>query len=132
MAEKTTTKGRYYRFAPIYWYSWGLVNSALENEEKKKSKQSNNELVIETLPKKEKISLIEGKEYSGIIMTPKFGVEPTQIECKESPYPLQMRGAYDTSLYPDAEVWFVAGKEPNQKDKAKPYWFAYNIRMKEE
>lgn len=36
MAEKITTKGRYYRFAPIYWYSWGLVNSALEKEEKKK------------------------------------------------------------------------------------------------
>lgn len=40
MAEKITTKGRYYRFAPIYWYSWGLVNSALENEEKKEKKKS--------------------------------------------------------------------------------------------
>lgn len=40
MAEKITTKGRYYRFAPIYWYSWGLVNSALENEEKKERKKS--------------------------------------------------------------------------------------------
>lgn len=41
MAEKITTKGRYYRFAPIYWYSWGLVNSALENEEKKERKKQN-------------------------------------------------------------------------------------------
>ena len=43
MAEKITTKGRYYRFAPIYWYSWGLVNSALENEEKKERKKQNKE-----------------------------------------------------------------------------------------
>lgn len=35
MAEKITTKGRYYRFAPIYHYSWGLANSDLENEERK-------------------------------------------------------------------------------------------------
>ena len=27
---------------------------------------------------------------------------------------------------------FVAGKEPNQKDKSKFYWYAYNVRMKEE
>lgn len=40
MAEKITTKGRYYRFAPIYWYSWGLVNSELENEEKKERKKN--------------------------------------------------------------------------------------------
>ncbi len=36
MSEKTTTKGRFFRFAPIYWYSWGLVNSVLENEEKQR------------------------------------------------------------------------------------------------
>lgn len=45
MVKKITTKGTYYRFAPIYWYSWGLVNSALENEEKKESakvKKNNN------------------------------------------------------------------------------------------
>lgn len=132
MAEKITTKGRYYRFAPIYWYSWGLVNSALENEEKKKTKQNNNESILEIGQKKEKNSLVEGKEYIGVVLTPKLGAEPCQIECKESPYPLQMRGANNTSLYPDAEVLFIAGKEPNQKDKTKPYWFAYNIRLKEE
>ena len=76
--------------------------------------------------------MVEGKEYIGVVLTPKLGAEPCQIECKESPYPLQMRGANNTSLYPDAEVLFIAGKEPNQKDKTKPYWFAYNIRLKEE
>jgi len=39
MAEKITTKGRYYQFAPIYWYSWGLVNSDLERDERKHSKK---------------------------------------------------------------------------------------------
>ena len=43
MAKKITTKGTYYRFAPIYWYSWGLVNSALENEEKKERKRQSKE-----------------------------------------------------------------------------------------
>lgn len=38
MAEKITTKGRYYTFAPIYWYSWGLANSVLENEDARSQK----------------------------------------------------------------------------------------------
>ena len=32
MAEKITTKGRFYVFAPIYWYSWGLKNGVLESD----------------------------------------------------------------------------------------------------
>lgn len=43
MAEKITDKGKFYRFAPIYWYSWGLVNSVLENEAKKERKKSTKE-----------------------------------------------------------------------------------------
>jgi len=43
MAEKVTTKGYFYSFAPIYWYTWGLVNSELENEENRgKSKRISN------------------------------------------------------------------------------------------
>ncbi len=38
MAEKITTKGRFYTFAPIYWYSWGLANSVLENEDARNQK----------------------------------------------------------------------------------------------
>ena len=30
MAEKTTTKGLFYVFAPIYWDSWHLSNGHLE------------------------------------------------------------------------------------------------------
>lgn len=34
MAEKVTTGGKYYRFAPIYWYAWGLGNSEFEKKDK--------------------------------------------------------------------------------------------------
>lgn len=39
MAEKITTGGKYYRFAPIYWYAWGLGNSEFEKRESKEKKR---------------------------------------------------------------------------------------------
>ena len=53
MAEKITTKGRYYTFAPIYWYSWGLANSVLENEDARsqKNKRQSSYLYFGTLIK---------------------------------------------------------------------------------
>lgn len=40
MAEKITTGGKFYRFAPIYWYAWGLGNSEFEKRESREKKKS--------------------------------------------------------------------------------------------
>ena len=39
MSEKVTTIGKFYRFASIYHYAWGLANGELESEEKKRKKE---------------------------------------------------------------------------------------------
>ena len=39
MARKVTTGGKYYRFAPIYWYAWGLSNSEFEKEDRSQWKK---------------------------------------------------------------------------------------------
>ena len=38
MAEKITNHGKFYVFAPIYFYSWGLQNGEYEKDERKKDK----------------------------------------------------------------------------------------------
>lgn len=42
MAEKITNIGKFYRFASIYHYAWGLENGKLESEDKKKKKEEKN------------------------------------------------------------------------------------------
>lgn len=116
MAEKITTNGRYYRFAPIYWYSWGLVNSSLENEEKRKP---NNKVKVEVL--------IPDNEYEGIVVV---NGSQKKVKCEEYKYPLEMRGSLE-ELYEDDEVFFIAKSEPNHKDNRKKFWYATNIRLKD-
>lgn len=116
MAEKITTNGRYYRFAPIYWYSWGLVNSSLENEEKRKN---NNKVKVE--------GLVPDNEYEGIVIV---NGSQKRVKCKEYPFPLAMRGSLG-ELYEEDKVVFVAKCEPNHKDNRKKFWYATNIRMKD-
>lgn len=55
MSEKITRIGKFYRFASIYHYAWGLANGELESEEKKKKKD---EKVKPVLPE-------ENKPYEG-------------------------------------------------------------------
>lgn len=67
MAEKITNIGKFYKFASIYHYAWGLANGELETEEKKKRE-------LETEEKKKRIRENirlsrpeEGKKYEGVI-----------------------------------------------------------------
>lgn len=122
MAEKITTKGRYYRFAPIYWYSWGLVNSALEKEEKKKASK------VETTK-----ALEEGQTYTGQVIEVKdyYGRIRKRVKCANHPRPLEIRDEFLSDYYEDDVVTFTAKKEANRKDPSKPFWYATNILVKE-
>lgn len=121
MAEKITTKGRYYRFAPIYWYSWGLVNSALEKEEKKKASK-----VVSTK------ALEEGQTYTGQIIEVKdyYGRIRKKVKCANHPYPLEIRDEFLSDYYEDDVVTFTAKKEANRRDSSKSFWYATNIQVK--
>ena len=122
MAEKITTKGRYYRFAPIYWYSWGLVNSALEKEEKKKASK------VETTK-----ALEEGQTYTGQVIEVKdyYGRIRKRVKCVNHPQPLEIRDEFLSDYYEDDVVTFTAKKEANRKDPSKSFWYATNIQVKE-
>ena len=121
MAEKITTKGRYYRFAPIYWYSWGLVNSALEKEEKKKASK-----VVSTK------ALEEGQTYTGQIIEVKdyYGRIRKKVKCANHPHPLEIRDEFLSDYYEDDVVTFTAKKEANRRDSSKSFWYATNIQVK--
>lgn len=113
MAEKTTTKGRFYRFAPIYWYSWGLVNSVLENEERRKPNQ-----------------LVENEEYEGIIteVTKPNGKIKKRIQCPHYGYPLI--GGPLTNFINGDVVLFTAKNKPSKKDSNELFWYAVNVHLK--
>jgi len=112
MAEKTTTKGRFYRFAPIYWYSWGLVNSVLENEEKRK-------------PNK----LVENETFEGtVIEVPnKKGELLKRINSPSCGFPIM--GKLNNFIVGDV-VTFVAVKKCDKKNKERTYWYAAKIQLK--
>ena len=112
MAEKTTTKGRFYRFAPIYWYSWGLVNSVLENEEKRK-------------PNK----LVENETFEGtVIEVPnKKGELLKRINSPSCGFPIM--GKLNNFIVGDV-VTFVAVKKCDKKNQERTYWYAAKIQLK--
>lgn len=122
MAEKITTKGRYYRFAPIYWYSWGLVNSALEKEEKKKASKTETTEV-----------LVEEHTYTGQVIEVKdsYGRIRKRVKCANHFQSLEIRDEFSSEYYEDDVVTFTAKKEANKKNPSKYYWYATNIQLKE-
>lgn len=119
MAEKITTKGRFYRFAPIYWYSWGLVNSVLEKEEKKKTNRTD-------FSKK----LVDGKSYEGKIVEikDKYGNYQKRVECSYHPVPLVIRSKSKMSYFNAGDiVLFIAQKEPHRDDPSNDFWVATDV-----
>ena len=122
MAEKITSRGRYYRFAPIYWYSWGLVNSVLEKEEKRKTSKSD--------VSKE---LVDGETYEGVIIEveDKYGNFRKRIRCVCHPSLVIRDPKFLNNFNKDDIVSFVARKELNRDDPSKQFWYAVNVTHKE-
>lgn len=135
MAEKITTKGRYYRFAPIYWYSWGLVNSALENEEKKERKkqnkeeqQSNNTTTEQMLDRAERYQ--NGETTHGQI-----DFTNNRVEGKKGPCTIDNKMGYAIDCSPKdydykdfEDVIFEVKIGKNKYKPTGPWYYAINIR----
>lgn len=123
MAKKDTRKGIYYRFAPIYWYSWGLVNSSLEKEERRKSSNLDVTSAKET-------ELVDGASYVGkiIVVKDNSGNYRKRIKYQNFPY-LVIRDKV-INLNEDDIVEFTAKKEININDPSKDFWYAANIKQK--
>lgn len=123
MAEKITTKGRFFRFAPIYWYSWGLVNSVLEKEER------NRNIVSEKLE-----TLCSGNTYNGKIIDIKnqYGWTTKRIKLSNNPIPLEIRDKNIENFYEGDNVSFIVNIEPHKSSPNKTYYYATNVRLKED
>ena len=118
MAEKITTKGRYYRFAPIYWYTWGLENSALEKEKERKAKNDTLRL------------LVDGQEYLGEIISVESGDDgqiQKRVKCANHPNPLVIKEERIGDFAIGDHISFVARKEANKFNASKTFWFATNL-----
>lgn len=111
MSEKTTTKGRFFRFAPIYWYSWGLVNSILENEEKHSPK-----------------GYVVAGEFEGVVV--EVG-NTRKIKCSQIDCLLKIKGANKHSLMVGDVVVFKAKRKNDELHPGKAIWSASNVRLKE-
>lgn len=134
MARKPTSKGTYYRFAPIYWYSWGLANSALENEEKKERKKQHNLPSIQgadSTPNKEEIAkYINGETARGkidVIHNRIIGEKGMCTIDKTSGYAIDCSPKqYD---YQDSEeVIFEVKVGVKKFHPLEPWYYATNIR----
>lgn len=123
MAEKITTKGRFFRFAPIYWYSWGLVNSVLEKEEKKHNNENEKPL-----------TLYDGNTYNGTIIEVKdrLGWTRKRVKTLNGTTVLEIKDVHIDNFYEGDKVSFIAHKEPHKKDSNKIFWFATNVQLKKD
>lgn len=125
MAKRPTNRGNYYRFAPIYWYGWGLANGDLENKDQKETKE------IRPNQSTQKRRLVEGEYFDGTVVEKygKRGGKELKIDCEEFPFDIEMRGSNVKDFLEGDKVTFTAHME---KYPWKNYWYADNIRLKEE
>ena len=113
MSEKITSIGKFYRFASIYHYAWGLANGELESEEKKKKKEE----------KAKPIPPEENKLYDGeakakgtrlIAVTPEL--PGGEFIIKRIPF----------GLIDGDRISFYLEGEPRYTGKGT-FWFAVNV-----
>ena len=117
MSEKVTTIGKFYRFASIYHYAWGLANGELESEEKKRKKEE------KTKPAQPE----ENKLYEGEIMSKGgrlFAVTPAlphrDFIIKRAPF----------GCIVGDRITFYLESEPSKKGMGL-FWFAVDIEQVE-
>lgn len=112
MAEKPTPGGKYYRFAPLYWYGWGLANSSSNTAD---SAHIPN-------PKKVKTKAQNGKGLEGIYKKRQGRIETPDCRYYEAD-PVNFT---DSDIMDGDAVVFDIISKPNNKK----YYIAINVRKK--
>ena len=75
-----------------------------------------------------KNKLVDGVDYEGIII---IDGGYKKIKCDIYPYPLKIEDR-NTDYYEDEIVFFTAKSRPNDRDANKTFWYATNVRLKED
>ena len=114
MAERITKDGRYFTFAPIYWYSWGLENSDREKKEKKK--------------------LVDGGSYDGVVLLPSNPKGQKKVRIPGIYYKIDIDEDEESYQQLNGGDWvtFTVRREDNWYNKSQDYWIAFNVRLKED
>ena len=76
-----------------------------------------------------KINQAKEQEYGGVIV---LEGRNKKIKCDSFPYSLPIEGCDPNEFYEDEEVTFVVKSRPQDKNQLKPYYFATNLRLKED
>ncbi len=72
----------------------------------------------------------ENQEYEGVIVLERYR---KTIKCDSFPrYALPIEGCNLNDFFEDDEVIFVVNSRPQDKNPSKPYYFATNLRLKED
>lgn len=115
MCEKITTIGKFYRFAPIYHYAWGLANGDLESEEKRRKNAE----------KLKAIEPEEGKEYEGEITKKGLKYFATTPELGTRDFLIKMR---PYSCIEGDRIRFYLTSEPSKTGKGL-FWYAIDVEI---
>ena len=113
MSEKVTTIGKFYRFASIYHYAWGLANGELESEEKKKKKE---EKAKPVLPEENKLYEGEAKAKGTRLIAVTPELPNKEFIIKRVPF-----GLIDSD-----RISFYLEGQPSYTGKGT-FWFAVDV-----
>ena len=72
--------------------------------------------------------LVDGNDYEGIIV--KDGGYK-KVKCDIYPRPLKIEDK-NTDYYEDEAVFFTAKSRPNDRDASRTFWYATNVRLKDD
>lgn len=117
MAEHITTKGRYYRFAPIYWYAWGLSNSEIDVDVKKSIKKQFSS-PAEMFP--------QGEKFVGTVKMDSLKHFYISVPSDDKEIKFSIKDRISDSIKIGDIVKFTAGHAPHSK-KFGIFLFAYDI-----
>ena len=115
MSEKITSIGKFYRFASIYHYAWGLANGELESEEKKKRKE---EKFKPILPEENKLYEGEAKKKGTRLIAVTPDLPAKEFIIKRVPF----------GLIDGDHISFYLEGEPSYTGKGT-FWFAVDVEI---
>ncbi len=116
ISKKDTTIGKFYRFAPIYHYAWGLANGELESVDKKRRKI---EKTKTTQPE-------ENKLYEGEVIRKMNRLHAITPLLPNKDYLIKRAPLGCTE---GDRISFYLESVPSNKGKGLPFWYAVDVEI---
>lgn len=125
IARTLTSMGVFYRFAPIYWFAWGLQDSVVENEDKRQTAKPES-AKFKSLSRSRLLGIIRVDQYQQVYVSVSISSRNGK-KSQEFRYPIREKLPKYCQI--GDLVTFHVGEEPNIKNPNKVYRFAYDIQI---